>query len=358
MLGRAKEHSAASVASHTYTKKPYSAKNRQQIIKNRYHYFYDQYQFFVIQQMEHSHSHHDHSHHHNIVLTDVNRAFIIGISLNFIFVVIEVVVGLSIHSLSLLSDAGHNLADVGSLALSLLAFKLLKVKSSASFTYGYRKTTILVALLNAVILLLSIGAIVYEAINRFFKPEPLPGKIIAIVAAIGIAINFITALLFLKNKENDLNIKSAYLHLMSDAVVSAGIVIGGIVIIYTGWYWLDPVISIVIALVILLGTWNLLKDSLRLTLDGVPKDIDIEKIKAAALKIEGITGVHHLHVWALSTSENALTIHLVLHPNLGNSQVKQIKNDLKHVLLHQNIQHITIETEYEDDPCIKNHCQE
>src|SRR3954469_19891283 len=180
---------------------------------------------------QHSHTHtHDHSHgfghhhHHQVELKSVNRAFIIGIVLNRGFVFIEAIVGLSIRSLSLLSDAGHNLADVASLALSLLAFKLLRVKSNQRFTYGYRKTTVLVALFNSVILLLSLGAIVYEAVQRSLHPEPLPGKTIAIVAGIGIAINFLSALLFHKNKEHDLNIKSAYLHLMSDAVVSAGIV--------------------------------------------------------------------------------------------------------------------------------------
>lgn len=304
--------------------------------------------------MDHNHSHHDHS--HNIVLKSVNSAFIIGIILNVLFVVIEVFVGLSVKSLSLLSDAGHNLADVGSLALSLLAFRLLKVKSNARYTYGYRKTTILVALFNAAVLLLSIGAIVYEAVFRFMKPQPLPGKTIAIVAAVGIAINFTTALLFFRNKESDLNIKSAYLHLMSDAVVSAGIVVGGIVILYTKWYWLDPVISIVIALVILLSTWSLLKDSLRLSLDGVPKDIHLEKIKTEALKIAGIKDVHHIHVWALSTSENAMTGHLVLDTNLENNQVKTIKDELKHKLQHMNIQHMTIETEFADSACGEKEC--
>lgn len=308
--------------------------------------------------MEHNHSHHDHghSHSHSVVLTSVNTAFIIGIVLNMAFVVVEVVVGLSIKSLSLLSDAGHNFADVGSLALSLLAFKLLKVKSNARYTYGYRKTTVLVALFNAAILLLSIGAIVYEALQRFSNPAPLPGKTIAIVAAIGIGINFLTAILFFKNKESDLNIKSAYLHLMADAAVSAGIVVGGIVIIYTKWFWLDPVISIVIAIVILSSTTSLLKDSLRLSLDGVPKDIDLEEIKKEALSIAGVRGVHHVHIWALSTSENAMTGHLVLDPKLANKEVKTIKDELKHRLQHLNIQHHTIETEFSDDTCVETDC--
>ena len=299
--------------------------------------------------MEHSHSHHDHS--HVAVLTNVNSAFVIGIGLNSLFVIIEAVIGFSIHSLSLLSDAGHNLADVGSLALSLLAFRLLKVKSNNKYTYGYRKTTILAALFNAMILLFSIGAIAYEAVQRISNQPALPGKTIAIVAAIGIVINFITAILFIKNKERDLNVKSAYLHMMADALVSAGIMIGGIVIYYTHIYWLDPVLSIVIAFVILIGTWSLLKDSLRLSLDGVPKDIHLEDIKNKAAHIEGIKNIHHVHVWAMSTTENAMTAHIVIDDNSSRDQVESIKTNLKHALLHMNIQHITLETEFSSGQC-------
>jgi len=215
--------------------------------------------------MEHSHQHghshdhgHDHSHglglghhHHTVDVKDVNRAFIIGIILNFAFVLIEAIVGLNIKSLSLLSDAGHNLADVASLAMSLMAFRLLKVRPNERYTYGYKKTTILVALLNAAILLLSLGAIVYEAIHRLMQPEPLPGKTISIVAAIGIVVNAVTALLFFRSKESDLNIKSAFLHLMSDAIVSAGLVVGGIIIFYTHLYWIDAALSLLVAVIIL-----------------------------------------------------------------------------------------------------------
>src|SRR5258706_194960 len=206
---------------------------------------------------------HDHHHHHHAIEPrTVNVAFVIGISLNFLFVVIEVVVGLYIHSLSLLSDAGHNLADVAALSLSLLAYRLLKVKSNENYTYGYRKTSIIVALFNAMVLLVSIGAIAYEAAHRFFNPEPLPGTTIALVAGIGIIVNSVTALLFFRDRKKDLNVKSAYLHLMSDALVSLGLVIGGIIIYYTKWFWIDPVLSIIIAATILLSTWNLLKESL------------------------------------------------------------------------------------------------
>jgi cobalt-zinc-cadmium efflux system protein len=305
--------------------------------------------------MEHNHSHHDHS--HIAVLTTVNSAFVIGIVLNLLFVIIEAVVGFSIDSLSLLSDAGHNLADVGSLGLSLLAFKLLKIKSNNKYTYGYRKTTILAALTNAVILLVSISIIGYEAIQRFANPPALPGRTIAIVAGIGIVINFLTAILFLKNKEKDLNVKSAYLHMMADALVSLGIMIGGIVISYTHLYWIDPVISIVIVLVILFSTWTLLKESLALTLDAVPKDINLDEIKNKALKIEGIKGLHHIHVWAMSTTENAMTAHLVIDNRQDKEQISSIKNNLKHTLQHLNIQHVTLETEFSNEDCKKPECR-
>jgi cobalt-zinc-cadmium efflux system protein len=304
--------------------------------------------------MEHNHAHHDHS--HIAVLTNVNSAFVIGILLNSLFVLIEAIVGFSIHSLSLLSDAGHNLADVGSLALSLLAFRLLKVKSNNKYTYGYRKTTIVAALFNALILLISIVAIAYEAFQRFANPPALPGKTIAIVAGIGIVINFLTAVLFLKNKEHDLNVKSAYLHMLADALVSAGIMVGGIIIFYTHLYWIDPIISIIIVLVILFSTWSLLKESLALTLDAVPKDIDLNEIKNKAEKIEGIKDLHHIHIWAMSTTENAMTAHLVVDSDRNAEQVTCIKNELKHTLQHMNIQHITLETEYVNDSCKKVEC--
>lgn len=309
--------------------------------------------------MGHDHSHHNHAHHdhsHVATLTSVNSAFIIGIGLNTLFVLIEAICGFSIHSLSLLSDAGHNLADVGSLALSLLAFRLLKIKSNKKYTYGYRKTTVLAALFNAVILLLSIGAIAYEAFARIPHPPVLPGKTIAIVAGIGIVINFATAILFLKNKEHDLNVKSAYLHMMADALVSAGIMVGGIIIYYTHLYWIDPVLSIIIVIVILISTWGLLKESLKLSLDGVPKDIDIQQIKNKAEKIEGVTDLHHIHVWAMSTTENALTAHLVVDKSKDPDQITSIKNDLRHTLQHMNIQHITLETEFTNEPCKKPEC--
>jgi cobalt-zinc-cadmium efflux system protein len=305
----------------------------------------------------HSHSHgHGHHHHHSVELKSINIAFIVGIVLNFLFVIIEVAVGLSIHSLSLLSDAGHNLADVASLALALMAFRLIRVKPNEKYTYGFKKTTILVALLNAGILLLSIGAIGYEALHRIVAPEPLPGKVISMVAAIGIAINTITALLFLRNKDNDLNIKGAFLHLMADAIVSAGLVIGGIVIFYTNLYWIDPVLSLVIAAVILISTWQLLKNSLRLSLDGVPEGIDLQNVQNNIRGIKGVKGFHHIHIWAISTTENALTGHVVVSKDANIPDLEALKSEIKHALLHLSIQHATLEMETENSPCDEPDC--
>lgn len=304
--------------------------------------------------MSHDHSHHHHD--HAVVLTQVNRAFIVGITLNFLFVVIEAIVGLYIHSLSLLSDAGHNLADVATLALSLLAFRLLKIRSNKNYTYGYRKTSILVALFNGVVLLISIGAIVYEAIQRLLQPVEMPGETIAWVAGAGIIINGITALMFLSGKDKDLNQKSAYLHLMSDAAVSLAIAIGGIVIFYTKIFWIDSLLSILVAAAILFSTWKLLKDSLRLSLDGVPDGITLDEIKNLSIKVKGIESIHHIHIWAISTTENALTAHLVLQKNTTAEQEKNIKQQLRHELLHKNIHHITLETERENEECEMKEC--
>lgn len=280
----------------------------------------------------------------------------IGIVLNFAFVIIEVMVGLAIHSLSLLSDAGHNLADVASLAMSLIAFRLLKVKPTEKYTYGYKKTTILVALLNGSILLVSLGAIGYEAIHRLIAPEPLPGKTISIVAAIGIVINALTALLFLRGKDNDLNIRGAFLHLLSDAIVSAGLVVGGLLIFYTNLFWIDAALSLIVAIVILFSTWGLLKDSLRLSLDGVPEGIELPKIRDIISRMKDVKDFHHIHIWAISTTENALTAHLVVSRNSDMAAVEALKHQIKHELLHQNIQHATLEVEMEDAPCEESDC--
>lgn len=294
----------------------------------------------------------DHHHHHQShALTSINKAFYIGIALNLLFVFIEAATGYFTNSLALIGDAGHNLSDVFSLALSLFAIRLLKVKSNDRYTYGYKKATIVTALTNAVVLIVAVLFIGYEAIVRLSHSEPVEGKTVIIVASIGITINFITALLFMKNRENDLNVKSAYLHLMADAVVSVGVVISGVIILYTGWFWVDSVISLVIVVVILIGTWHLLSSSLRLTLDGVPQNVNLEKVRNIFPTIDGVKEVHHIHVWALSTTENALTAHVTISENHSLEQVELIKTEIKHQLEDENIQHSTIEFEIETANC-------
>jgi len=308
----------------------------------------------------HSHSH-DHSHgfghhHHEAPKLDhLNAAFIWGIILNSAFVIIEVIAGLITGSLSLLTDAGHNLSDVVGLALALLAFKLTKVGSNSNYTYGYKRSTILVSFFNAVILVATIGMITYEAVIRFMHPQVIEGATIAWVSLIGIGINAFTAWLFVKDKDTDLNVKGAYMHMAMDAVVSLGVVIAGVIIYFTKLYWIDSVVSLIIAVVILRGTWSLLKDSLRLEMDGVPKEMDVAKIKAELLKAKGVVDIHHMHVWALSTTENALTAHLVIAPT-DLHLFDSIKADLRHRLQHLDINHSTFEPEFADEKCDEPDC--
>ena len=308
------------------------------------------------EEQRNDHSHEGHSHGKVLVISNISKAFIVGIILNMAYVIIQVVIGFRINSLALLSDAGHNFLDVGALALSLLAFKLNKAKANNKYTYGFKKSSILISLFNAIILLISIGAIGYEAILRFKHPEPLPGITIAFVSAIGIVINAVSAFMFFRDKEKDLNVKSAFLHLASDAVVSMGLVVGGIIMYYTHIYWIDPILSLVVCAVIIVSTWNLLKDSLRLSLDGVPSTIEFEKIKATALKIEGVIEIHHIHVWAISTTQNALTAHLVVDEKTTMPQIQKIKAQVKHELEHENIHHATLETETKITGCDEVDC--
>ena len=293
---------------------------------------------------------HNHEHHHSeIPAGKINTAFYVGIGLNLLFVLVEVVVGLSVHSLSLLSDAGHNLADVTGLALSLLAFALAKVKPNENYTYGYKKTTILIALFNALVLIVSVIVICYEAIRRFQNPEPLPGFVIAGVAAVGIVINSVSALFFFRDKEKDMNVKAAYLHLMSDALVSLALVVGGILIYYTGWKWVDPVLSIVVAVVILFSTKSLLVHSLRLAMDGVPEDISPQNIKTLIEAVGGVKEANHIHIWSMSSTQNALTMHIKVDANLSLKEIEAIKQQINHLLINENIHHSTIETEPDTD---------
>ncbi|KAA5409597.1 cation diffusion facilitator family transporter [Bacteroides cellulosilyticus] len=295
--------------------------------------------------MSHEHSH---QHSHAINAESLNKAFIIGIVLNLAFVVIEFAAGFWFDSLALLSDAGHNLSDVVSLVLALLAFRLAKVKANERYTYGYKKSTILVSLLNAVILLVAVGAIVIESIHKLNNPAVVPGGAIAWVAGVGVLINAFTAFLFMKDKEKDLNVKGAYLHMAADALVSVGVLVAGIVISRTGWYIIDPIIGLIVAVVILISTWNLLHDSLRLTLDGVPTSIDSQKVVEAIRALPGVDDVHHIHIWAISTTENALTAHIVLKQP---ESMQEVKHLIRHRLEDFGIDHATLEFEVPGEHC-------
>lgn len=292
--------------------------------------------------MEHSHSH-THSHSHSIEINKGNKnVFLIGIGLNMTFVLAEVIAGFAYNSMALLTDAGHNLSDVASLVVSLVAFWMAKKKSSAVYTYGYKKTTVLAALVNAVVLLIAIGVLSYEAFTRLFKPQPVSGGVIAWVAALGIIINSVSAFLFFRQK-HELNSKAAYLHLLADALVSLGVVIAGIIISYTHLYWLDPAIGLVIMVVILVGTWSLLRDSFKMTIDAVPTGIELDEIKKVIVGVQHVKHVHHVHVWSISTTENALTAHVVIDEQLSFEQKLKVVEEIKHELEHHNIHHSTIE---------------
>ncbi|MCF8449312.1 MAG: cation diffusion facilitator family transporter [Taibaiella sp.] len=304
---------------------------------------------------QHNHSH-DHSHYHAPAGADMNRAFVAGIVLNTAFVFVQTIAGFVTGSVALLSDAGHNLSDVASLILSLIAFRLAKSKPTNSFTYGYKKTTILAALTNAVILLIAIGVLGYEAIHRLQHPQPVAGGTVAMVAGVGIVINLGTAMFFFRNKEHDMNVKGAYLHMITDALVSVGVVVAGLLISRTGWYWLDGAVSIVILIVILAGTWSLLTDSLRLALDAVPINVTKEEVEKLISGTTGVVGMHHTHIWAMSTTQNALTTHLTLSDSLSFDEKMKLVHELKHKLLHNNIHHATIELESPKLPCEDMDC--
>lgn len=292
----------------------------------------------------HNHAHgHDHSHVSSANL--LSRAFVIGIVLNTAFVVAEVIAGLFTHSIALLTDAGHNLSDVLGLFISLMAFKLVKIKPSNAnaFTYGYRKTTILAALINAIILIVACGILGYESILRFNKPEVINGGIMAWVAGVGIAINGLTAFFFFADKDRELNAKGAYLHMMGDALVSLGVVIAGIIIKYTDWYWMDSALGLIVIAVILISTWSLLKDSILMSIDAVPRDVDYGAAVNTIENVDGVRAVHHVHIWALSTTQNALTAHVVFDNKLSFDQKIQAVKEIKHELEHSNIHHATIE---------------
>jgi cobalt-zinc-cadmium efflux system protein len=253
---------------------------------------------------------HAHTHHHHAPGQGLGRAFLIGITLNLGFVVAEAVFGFAANSMALLSDAGHNLSDVAGLAVAWGGGALARRRPSPRFTYGYKQASILAALANALFLLVAVGAIGAEAIRRLFEPAPTQGGVVMAVAAAGILVNGATAILFIRG-QNDINVRGAFLHMAADAAVSFAVVVSGLLILWTGQFWIDPVMSLVVAGVILWSCIGLLRQSLRMSLAGVPPGIREEEVQGALAALEGVDAVHDLHVWALSTTETALTAHIV-----------------------------------------------
>lgn len=298
--------------------------------------------------MQHEgHGGHGHSH----APADFGRVFAIGVFLNVAFVVVEAGFGYRAHSLALVADAGHNLSDVFGLLLAWGASVLARRAPTTKHTYGLRRSSILAALLNAVLLLVAIGGIAWEAIRRFSEPAPVVGTTVIYVALVGIAINTATALLFLSGRKDDLNIRGAFLHMAADAGVSLGVVLAGFAMLATGLTWIDPVVSLVIVAVICVGTWGLLRDSVNLALDAVPEGIEVEAVKSYLTALPNVSEVHDLHIWAMSTTETALTAHLVI-PNGGGGDALLARACTE---LHDRfgIEHATLQIETGDEahPC-------
>ena len=302
--------------------------------------------------MTHESELHSHHHHHHPEVSSLNKAFLWGIALNAGFVVVEFAVGLWYGSMGLLSDAGHNLSDVAGLLLAMLAFRLAQSPATPRYTYGYKKSTVLISLLNSLILLIAVGVIVAESIGRMLHPETVTGDAIAWTAGVGVVVNGFTAWLFMRDKGRDLNVRGAYLHMAADALVSVGVLLSGVVISWTGWTLIDPIVGLAVAAVIVGSVWSLLRDSLRLSLDGVPGGIRIEEVARSMEAVEGVRGVHHIHVWAISTTENALTAHVVLD-ELG--RMEEVKHRLKEQLREEGIRHATLEFETAQEHCREPH---
>jgi cobalt-zinc-cadmium efflux system protein len=299
-----------------------------------------------------AHDHADHAHSHSHGPATFDRAFLIGITLNTGFVVVEAVYGFLANSLALVADAGHNLSDVLGLLLAWVAASLAKRRPSTRYTYGMKRTPILASLANAMLLLVASGAILYEAVQRLRVPAPVEEMTVIWVALAGIVINGVTALGFLAGRKDDLNIRGAFLHMVADAVVSLGVVLSALAVLWTGWLWIDPAVSIVIALVIVVGTWSLLKESVSLSLDAVPARIDRPAIERYLAALPGVSEVHDLHIWAMSTTEVALTAHLV-RPGAGLDD--GLLAEACHELAHRfGIGHATLQVEAGDPahPCV------
>ena len=297
---------------------------------------------------------HDVHHHHHAIPASVSGVFILCIVLNLLFVLIEAAVGFISNSVGLLSDAGHNLSDVFSLLIALLAIRMAAMKASRKFTYGYKKLTVLASLANAVILLVAVGAIIIEGIARITHPQEVSGQAISWTAGAGILINGFTAWLLMRDQDKDLNIKGAFLHMAMDTLVSAGVVVSGLVISWTGVLWIDPAVSLVIAAVILLSTFNMLKESLFMSIDAVPDSADMDRIEAGLSGISGVRSWHHLHVWPMSTTENAATVHLVLDDI---SAMESVRDQARRVFDAAGVSHTTIECEPEGCICPDHDCR-
>jgi cobalt-zinc-cadmium efflux system protein len=298
--------------------------------------------------MSNDHSH-VHGHGHSHAPPDNNAAFAVGVTLNLAFVAAEVVYGLSAHSLALLSDAGHNLSDVFGLLIAWGAIRIGKALPTKRRTYGLRRSSILAALVNAVVLLVAVGGILWEAVGRIFHPATVAGGTVMAVAAVGIVVNASTAMLFMAGRERDINIRGAFLHLAADAGVSLGVVVVGLMIRLTGAQWLDPAVSVLIAVVIIWSTWSLLRESINLVLDGVPAGIDPQAVEDYLAGLAGVRSVHDLHIWGMSTTEVALTVHLVMPLPPGDDT---FLHDVAHELRDRfEIGHATVQIEHGDVDC-------
>jgi cobalt-zinc-cadmium efflux system protein len=296
---------------------------------------------------QHDHPHHHHAHHHAPPRHDL--AFAVGIALNVAFVIVEAVFGSLAHSVALVADATHNLGDVLGLGLAWGASVLARWQPSSRRTYGWRGTTILAALANAVLLLVAVGGVAWEAIKRLMGPPAgVEGWTMLVVAAVGVAVNSASALFFLRDRKTDANIRGAFLHLMMDAAVSLGVVLAGAVILRTGWTWLDPAVSLVVSLVVLVGTWRLLRSAIDLALHAVPEQIDPKEVRAFLARLPGVIEVHDLHIWAMSTTEIALTAHLVMP---GNSCSPRFLHDVCASLQDKfEIGHATLQVDPDEAP--------
>ena len=296
---------------------------------------------------EHDHRHHhghDHGNcHHSVAPKGLNKVFMIAVAANLLYTIIQAIFALHANSMSLLADAGHNLGDVLSLLLAWGANWLLTQPSTENFSYGFKRTSILASTANSIILLVACALIIYGAIDKLINPQPIHAITVIVVAAAGIFINLGSALLFIRESKDDINIRGAFLHLASDALVSVGVVIAAIVIYFTHWLWLDPVVSLLIVAAILYSTWHLFSRAIHLLLDAVPKTIDRNNVKTYFERIAGVKSVHDLHIWGLSTRDTALTVHLIMPElRLSDEQHAQIRKDM---LKKFKIGHVTVQVE-------------